>query len=560
MGFLRSVPRTQAESFRYEKAHYNFQRVLVFSLILFFLHIIFLGVDYLNYKNGDWITTPNYRYLFYAHLALQFFLALFISIFAYHYWRKAYRYKQKEIISNVFVLFILLWGATVSLIDQGIHGEITVLILASVAISSAMLTSHLFSFLALLFANAFFIFGLHFVGITATMMQGHAVNAMTIGVVSWFLSRIIYNLHIREFENRRVIESKTMDLSEAGVWDYNFINNTVQYSRQWKTMLGYEDNEIPDDSNEWQSRVHLEDRERVLKARDLYVQGLAPNFSEEYRMRCKDGSYRWILDRSRHKYTDENGKIIRVIGTHTDITELKKIEENLHAAIREAEASATSKNTFLSNISNEFHSPLHTILNASEYLDSVFANTETQDVINRIRNAGNSLKDLVNDVMDYAKIEAGKFEIQNHLFDLSITLTSLEKKFRLTAAQRGIGFYSNGFLDPSSRKISSDENRIRQMMIILLRQAMFSISPTTIGLEYSFAVAENGKATFTFVLIASGSKPIETVDVAIDKDDDLGLYIVNFILEKMKGKLETKILPQNGKQFTVTLPVELIEK
>ena len=557
MAFLKTVHPTQREGFRYEKAHYNFQRVLLFSVLFFFLHIIFIGVDFINYKLGRWDTNPDYQYIFYSHLVLEIVMLGFIGLFAYHYWKKAFRYTQKELINSLFVFFILFWSATVSLIDQSINGEITVFIMACVAIFAIMVTSHLISFALLFLSSVYFIAGMHFFGLPPLLMQSHAVNIITVAVVSWFLSRIIYSLNVREFENRRLIESKSMDLSEAGVWDYNFINHTVQYSLQWKNMLGYKDSEIPDDSSEWIRRVHPSDKERVLRERDEYMQGLTKEFNTEYRMMCKDGSYIWILDRARHKYTDENGKIIRVIGTHTDITDLKKKEESLNQAIQEAEAAATSKNVFLANISNEFNAPLQYILESAGQLGSQVTEAEQLDTLNRIHNAGSQLRTLIQDVMDYSRIEAGTFEIHNAPFNLSDLMTYLEKEFRNTAEHLGFGFYSNGILDPSARNLLSDEKRISQILQILFRQALSAEHTASIGLEYSFSSGQD-KGVFRIALISHPAKNKTLPPLKIsDPSDNLSLFIVRHTLNRLKGKLEISDPEPGAKQFTITLNINI---
>ena len=91
-------------------------------------------------------------------------------------------------------------------------------------------------------------------------------------------------------------------------------------------MLGYAEDEIGDGLNEWESRVHPNDLERAYADLNDHLNGNNPLYLNEYRMRCKDGSYRWILDRGKVIERDGEGKPLRVIGTHADITERKHAE------------------------------------------------------------------------------------------------------------------------------------------------------------------------------------------------------------------------------------------
>ncbi len=118
-----------------------------------------------------------------------------------------------------------------------------------------------------------------------------------------------------------------------GLWDWNAKTNKVFFSKRWKTMLGYAEHEIGDTLDEWDSRVHPEDRDRCYADLERHFSGKTEYYQNEHRMRCKDGSYKWILDRGKAIQWTAEGKPLRVIGTHTDISARKAIED----ALREAE-------------------------------------------------------------------------------------------------------------------------------------------------------------------------------------------------------------------------------
>jgi PAS domain S-box-containing protein len=114
-----------------------------------------------------------------------------------------------------------------------------------------------------------------------------------------------------------------------GIWDWNPITNHVYYSKQWKTMLGYSDQEIGDTLDEWDLRVHPEDKAGVYVELERHFRGETEIYQSEHRLLCKDRSYKWILVRGKVIERTEDGKPNRVIGTHTDITGRKEIEEEL---------------------------------------------------------------------------------------------------------------------------------------------------------------------------------------------------------------------------------------
>jgi two-component system, cell cycle sensor histidine kinase and response regulator CckA len=119
-----------------------------------------------------------------------------------------------------------------------------------------------------------------------------------------------------------------------GLWDWNAVTNEVFFSRQWKAMLGFEDHEIGNTLEEWDKRVHPEDREGVYERINRHFSGQSAVYVSEHRILCKDGTCKWILDRGKVITWTPEGKPLRVIGTHTDISARKRAEE----ALRESEA------------------------------------------------------------------------------------------------------------------------------------------------------------------------------------------------------------------------------
>jgi len=113
-----------------------------------------------------------------------------------------------------------------------------------------------------------------------------------------------------------------------GLWDWDIVANTVYYSPRWKAMLGYEDDEISDDFDEWTRRIHPDDRERCLAAIEEHLRSPHSVYRIEHRLRHKDGSWRWILTRAA-SLRDATGRAYRIAGWHTDITDRKARESQV---------------------------------------------------------------------------------------------------------------------------------------------------------------------------------------------------------------------------------------
>lgn len=118
-----------------------------------------------------------------------------------------------------------------------------------------------------------------------------------------------------------------------GLWDWNVVTNEVYFSHEWKAMLGFEDDEILGSLNEWDARIHPEDKQRVYAEIEQYIKGETDRYRSEHRVMCKDGSFKWILDRGQIVERNPDGSPLRMVGTHTDISSsknaLNEVSENL---------------------------------------------------------------------------------------------------------------------------------------------------------------------------------------------------------------------------------------
>lgn len=130
-----------------------------------------------------------------------------------------------------------------------------------------------------------------------------------------------------------------------GVWDWNAETNKVYFSRRWKEMLGFSENEIVGTLDEWDSRVHPDDIDSVYADLNAHFNGESDFYQNEHRVLCKDGSYKWILDRGKVIEWTGDGKPLRVIGLHSDITDRKKWEFEREKLITELKDALDQVNT-----------------------------------------------------------------------------------------------------------------------------------------------------------------------------------------------------------------------
>lgn len=198
-----------------------------------------------------------------------------------------------------------------------------------------------------------------------------------------------------------------------GIWDWNIKTNAVFFSARWKEMLGYAEDELNNHFDEWLRRVHPDD---LLSANQAIQDHLAKKtqfFRTEHRLLCKDGSYKWILSRGQALW-DEAGNAIRMVGSHTDITSTKQMEETLRQQAESLAEANRLKDEFLAVVSHELRTPLNPILGWAQILRNrrQLDEAATLRALETIERNAKIQKQLVEDLLDVSQVIQGKLNLK----------------------------------------------------------------------------------------------------------------------------------------------------
>ncbi|MCR6630980.1 MAG: ATP-binding protein [Magnetospirillum sp.] len=263
---------------------------------------------------------------------------------------------------------------------------------------------------------------------------------------------------------------------------------------------------------------------------------------------------------------DDNGKVIYIIPEGRDITHLKRAEEALMAAKLEAEAANHAKSAFLASVSHELRTPLNAVIGFSETIQhQVFGplgNARYAEYVGLIHSAGSHLRDIIEDILDVARIEIGEVTLREEDMDLGECLSGLVRMMSLKAEERRV---SLTLVAPAELpRLHADPLRIRQVVLNLLSNAV-KFTPPQGSVHLSAAVTGDGleiSVTDTGIGIRPEDmdsiwKPFFQADASLSRrfgGTGLGLPIVRHYVEAHGGAVTVDSIPGKGSAFTVRLP------
>ena len=360
---------------------------------------------------------------------------------------------------------------------------------------------------------------------------------------------------IRDFENFFLMIS---DYAKVGYAKLNLLNRKGYAIKQWYKNLGEEEDIPLSEVVAVYSQMHPEDRKRFLDFYDGVRDGKRRHFQGEMRIRRPGTKNEWNWVSSNvmvTNYKPEENEI-EIIGINYDITELKETEAELIQARDKAEMMDRLKSAFLANMSHEIRTPLNAIVGFSDLLVETEELAERQEYIKIVRENNDLLLQLISDILDLSKIEAGTFEFTNGDVDVNLLCEDIVRSMGMKAKEEVELVFDDHL--PVCHVIS-DRNRIHQVISNFVNNAMKFTSEGSIHVGYKL---KDGELEFY----------VEDTGIGIEKEQlphiferfvklnsfvhgtGLGLSICQSIVEQLGGRIGVDSEKGKGSRFWFTIP------
>lgn len=397
-----------------------------------------------------------------------------------------------------------------------------------------------------------------------------ATGSVRVGVLLDITARKQAEAELRASE---AVWKLALESAGDGVWDWNLQSGEEFISQGIKAMYGYADNELANFAEELDNRTHPDDLQQMQADRQAHFERRAPVYRNEHRVRCKDGSWKWVLSRGMVIARDADGKPLRMIGTHTDITELKQAEAHqraLEMQLRESQK-MEAIGTLAGGVAHDFNNLLAAILgNLALAQEDVGTHHPARESLGEIQRAAMRARQLVQQILTFSRRQTQELQHQ--------PLTPLvQEALGLLRSLLPAGVRLNARLPSTPLPVMADATQVQQVLMNLCTnawQAMdnqageVTVALRSVEIDAAHALRLEGLTSGHYACLS-------VADNGPGMDEDtvrrifepffttkppgagtgLGLAVVHGIVKAHRGAIDVSSKTGEGTRFDVYLPM-----
>ena len=396
------------------------------------------------------------------------------------------------------------------------------------------------------------------------LTERRTASGGTIGIYTDITRRKKFE-EMRQQSERRLAHAQR--LARVGIWEWDAGTHEIYFSDIFGEIVGFAPDAPPLTVEQFMLTVHPANRDIVRTTFGRLI-STGGQYNQEYQIIRPDGEVRTLRTES-EAIPDENGRPVRVIGAVHDLTDLKRAERALRKAMEAAAEGNRAKSEFLANVSHELRTPLNAIIGFSEVMQQeVFGplgNDRYREYAADIRESGSHLLGIINDLLDYAKLEAGRLELHIEPVALDKLFENSLRLVRNRAEEAGVALLSD--VSGAPPQIEADGRKLMQILLNLLSNAVkFTPAGGTVtlaarsgtdGAEISVSDTGVGMSAHDIEIALI---PFGQVDSSLNRQQTgtgLGLPLSRALAELHGGRLDIESTPGSGTTVRITLPTSV---
>lgn len=367
----------------------------------------------------------------------------------------------------------------------------------------------------------------------------------------------------KQLAEREATLRVTLDAVASGLWELTPASGELKSDEKWLEIFGLDADSHDGTVTVFDEVLHPDDRDTIFQKIHACLQGFSDGYVSEYRIVRKDGQTIWVRDSGKVVERSRDGRAKRLVGAVVDITNLKNHQEELELRRRDAEMAADAKSQFLANMSHELRTPMNGVMGMLDSLLETSLDTEQRDMAKMALNSAEGLLNILNDILDTSKLEAGAIELELIPVDINMLAKELECMFQNLVRDKSILFKIDVQSD-SPLCIIGDPTRLRQVLVNLVGNAIKFTDHGIISLNVviyesmlRFEVEDTGIGIPKHACATLFDR-FTQADVSTTRKfggTGLGLAIAHQLVELMGGQLCVKSVLGEGSCFYFQIPL-----
>lgn len=378
-----------------------------------------------------------------------------------------------------------------------------------------------------------------------------------------FIATSLFNLNDRQQLIKRLNERDTrfnyaIEASNDGLWDWNIKTGKIYFSRSYLRMLGYNYDNLPGNLTTLRDYFLCPaDAEMVMNRYHTAIEHCETTMNLQFRLQHRSGKFIWVQSKAKFYEPDSDGRPTRCVGLNTDVSEFIRAHEELLAAKTQADMANKTKSEFLARMSHEIRTPMNAVIGLGYLLKDTALDEQQKSYLGSLNSASDSLLHIINEVLDFSKIDSGTIILDHSHFDLDQLFEKISRLFEINSHNKDTRIIYDIKADVP-RFLRGDAARLSQIIDQLISNAL-QYSETTeviVGVKLREANSKHIELEFSVTDLGIGmsSEKLAKINASLVSHFGLteagrrrfGLGICDHLVRLMQGEMLIASEPSKG--------------